>query len=182
MYMVNSIFGGTFKIVNSIVWRQKVGRVRVVSEWYGNDVISFHKFMAPHFFSHAPFFDRSFPLAVPSECSIIIMDIQSSKWWIRKTKKMRKKKFYGTIFLRGRNRWCFGTSIKKEKQHFWCVCYVWCVWKNCLNSICLLIHEITTLVFQWHYFWSLFSLHCCHPHFSMLKVLTKSCMCVYLFA
>lgn len=60
-------------------------------EWYGNDVISFHKFMAPHFFSHAPFFDRSFPLAVPSECSIIIMDIQSSKWWIRKTKKMRKK-------------------------------------------------------------------------------------------
>lgn len=38
MYMVNSNFGGTFKIVNSIVWRQGVGRVRLS----GTEMMWFH--------------------------------------------------------------------------------------------------------------------------------------------
>lgn len=122
----------------------------VVRKWC--DFIS--QFMAPHFFSRSFSIDL-FHLLFRMNAQLLSW-IQSGKWWYTKGSetKQKKKKIDGTILVRERNRWCFGTSIKREIKFLLCVC----VWENCMNSICLLIHEITTLDFRWHYFLLIFFL------------------------
>lgn len=121
------------------------------------------------------FFDRSFSLAVPNECSII-MDRANGDVHKRKKgeEELEENRWDDEIFLWQRNRWCFGASIKRETAFLMSVVWGKIAWIAFVCSFKKSRHSI----FDGTAFF-LFSFQLLSP--SLLMVLTESCMCcIYL--